>query len=468
MITNKLKLPAITYKAEFKRENRWKAINNHENLFSQNLICERNGIVDMGPIELKLSCKLPPEDIEMRLVSEAKEEQFEEFTIDFGKCKGGCADKDGEWTGCLDHNCSCICSSCKTSSKNQAETKRQEGGSGVEVHIVNSTQAYSVSLQQQEQHQQQKQQQQQNQQQTSIQDVKLKLEEKGYNSVSEKDIGDLIKSGKEKCFLLDEIDLFPNVSDVMRTVCLIKWFEAGKEVVGTGFLAKHEGSMFFMTAGHNLHNSPDSDRTLYFNNPGGKYKDEDIKKDKNILKVSLNELKQNNKKWVLSKENSMVDDYFVLELENYCSEYLKELANDAFPLHTSSDKDDKLLLLFGFPAKDLKPGSDIKMKISLGMLKQWDEVKDEHDKSNPKPKVNFQKESELEELVEGFKGKKIIFHTGDTLQGNSGTPVLVRVEDEGMKICGIHLGGTQVHWDGLLSTTKINFARTPITTIFKH
>ena len=320
-----------------------------------------------------------------------------------------------------------------------------------------SAQASSLSHQQQEQQQQQS--------QASFQEVKQKLQEKGYNLVSEKDIGDLIKSGKEKCFLLDEIDLFPNVSDVMRTVCLIKWSECGKEVVGTGFLAKHEGSMFFMTAGHNLHNSPDSDRTLYFNNPGGKYKDEDIKKDKNILRVSLNELKQNNKNWVLSKENSMVDDYFVLKLEN-CSEYLKELANDAFPLHTSSDEYDKLLLLFGFPAKDLKPGSDIKMKISLGMLKQWDEVKDEHNKSNPKPKVNFQKESELEELVDGFKDKKIIFHSGDTLQGNSGTPVLVRVKDEGMKICGIHLGGAQIHWDGLLSSTKINFARTPITTIF--
>ena len=122
----------------------------------------------------------------------------------------------------------------------------------------------------------------------------------------------------------------------------------GKEAFGTGFLAQYNGASYFITAGHNVSNYQHVDRKLLFNNPDGKHSEEDLKNDKTIIQFSLKELIKENTE--PHYKNVVSGNYFVLKIAENCDLKLRELADQAFFLHSVAPEDDSLLVLFGFPA----------------------------------------------------------------------------------------------------------------------
>ena len=120
-------------------------------------------------------------------------------------------------------------------------------------------------------------------------------------------------------------------------------------------------------------------------------------------------------------------------------------------------EDTKLLLLVGFPAENHRPGKGkgVEMKISLGLSVDQKSILETHIRA--KPFISDDKKIE-EEVQKIFTSQDYFLHTADTLEGNSGTPVLVGMK-KGYHICGIHTGGLQVHWNKLKSNTKVNYAR---------
>ena len=132
-----------------------------------------------------------------------------------------------------------------------------------------------------------------------------------------------------------------------------------------------------------------------------------------------------------------------------------ELAKDAFPLHASSPEENSFLLIFGFPAKKLKSGEDVEMKIFTGHSVNKKSILDDHKSANCFPSDDKNAEEEARKI---FDSPDLFLHKCDTLEGNSGSPVLVATK-EGYQICGIHTGGLQVYWDEEKSNTKVNYAR---------
>ena len=74
------------------------------------------------------------------------------------------------------------------------------------------------------------------------------------------------------------------------------------------------------------------DRKLLFNNPDGKHSEEDLKNDKTIIQFSLKELIKENTEPLY--KDVVSGDYFVLQIAANGDLKLRELAHQAFFLHS--------------------------------------------------------------------------------------------------------------------------------------
>ena len=99
------------------------------------------------------------------------------------------------------------------------------------------------------------------------------------------------------------------------------------------------------------------------------------------------------------------------------------------------------------------------MRLSIGETKDWQSILKNHGTKKRHP-YDSEDEGEMEEqkIMNIVESEDFFLHNSDTLQGNSGCPLLVRVKT-GYCIIGIHIGGFQVHWNGERSTAKFNYAR---------
>ena len=130
--------------------------------------------------------------------------------------------------------------------------------------------------------------------------------------------------------------------------------------------------------------------------------------------------------------------------------------DEAFTLHAGSDIKDDFLVMFGFPVEGLKPGSKCPIRIAMGRREEWASIEEKFNKIAKKGKPN--EEAPEEKLKRIVESSNFLFHNVDTMKGNSGTPALVRVKNEGFQIIGIHNGGQQVHWNGQKANLCINYA----------
>ena len=82
-----------------------------ENPISQELICLKNRVIDMGTIELKLNCSQNHETFFMKLVPNDPENLSESEKLQFDSSRefslGECKERDGK------KDCECKCKKCK-------------------------------------------------------------------------------------------------------------------------------------------------------------------------------------------------------------------------------------------------------------------------------------------------------------------------------------------------------------------
>ena len=99
------------------------------------------------------------------------------------------------------------------------------------------------------------------------------------------------------------------------------------------------------------------------------------------------------------------------------------------------------------------------MRLSIGERKDWQSILKNHGTKKRHP-YDSEDEGEMEEqkIKNIVESEYFFLHNSDTLQGNSGCPLLVRVKT-GYCIIGIHIGGFQVYWNGERSIAKFNYAR---------
>ena len=101
-----------------------------------------------------------------------------------------------------------------------------------------------------------------------------------------------------------------------------------------------------------------------------------MKNDKTIIQFSLKELIKENTE--PHYKDVVSGDYFVMKIAENCDLKLRELADQAFFLHSVTPEDDSLLVLFGFPAEKLDPGSGVKMRLSICERKDWQSILKNH------------------------------------------------------------------------------------------
>ena len=112
--------PETCFKVEIKDGKDWKPINKSEKEISQNEICRLNGLIEMGSMDLFLSCSQNHEMVYMQLVPtfvpQSKSTEIIKFDGDeylqLGECKGREKKMD----------CECKCSKCIKWSSAKSET----------------------------------------------------------------------------------------------------------------------------------------------------------------------------------------------------------------------------------------------------------------------------------------------------------------------------------------------------------
>ena len=84
---------SATFSVLVQQNEKWKPINNKHKDISQNLICEQNGCVDLGSIEVKMSCSTSGASLIMKLFNTSSAtrkpkilESEDKFIL--GDCKG--------------------------------------------------------------------------------------------------------------------------------------------------------------------------------------------------------------------------------------------------------------------------------------------------------------------------------------------------------------------------------------------
>jgi GTPase SAR1 family protein len=427
--------PDKVCKARIKDGSNWKPINNVKNKLSQDLICEKNGVIDMGYIEIKKTCL--PAAMRIGLLSELDlEGNFFEEVIDLGDCSGKCKNNHEP------KECKCICEKCKPTlacstsecdvsgailAKHGEKRKRSpspthEGPSkspyivavAENVHLTYAPNSSIVGHHEITNH------------------IKIEIEKLVQNFGSEElraHITDDQKKFLEKVEHQTNLSYLPGfkrsitkIGSVLNSVCLISWKDSqGKHCTATGFLTKllPSGKVVFMSAGHNFIETEQNNEKvnkppcfdfkrydLTFGNTEGDVnaKEEDLKK-----KCTLDDLGPFTGSIALNGERYIfprVKKWSGVAREDYCFLILtdpgkiKPLKEEVLLTcggeKTDYIQDKDVLSIFGHPSAWDGPNKDLlPLRVSWGL--------------------------------QTGKPKQRIVYDCDTLPGNSGSPVLGRV-----------------------------------------
>jgi len=237
------------------------------------------------------------------------------------------------------------------------------------------------------------------------------------------------------------------LDSVFKSVCMIVIGHGNGRGLGTGFLAKVPGrGIVFMTAGHNfgscsitLPSRIDfSNLTVHFGNTRGittsllsgegegmSYNLHDFlgkfSSFRGSIALSGSKIKIKNQDQSVEESKNEMEDYCALLLEDEgVEEKLKKLGLgflDCGDKEFLDEKPGEMITIFGHPAAMERDPSTEEALYPL--------------------RISFGIEKEREEDLEGF-----ILYDNDTLQGNSGSPVVGRgSQGEGFRVKGIHIKG---------------------------